>query len=88
MSEQKPNGNADDLNDLLDSEYALQMELSSCSICALYNKTNIAPFADALQDFDKTQSGGSKQEKASTADASSVSEVGGDAVDDPDAFFV
>lgn len=26
MSEQKPNGNADDLNDLLDSEYALQID--------------------------------------------------------------
>lgn len=60
----------------------------SCSICALYNKTNIAPFSDALQDFDKTPSGGSKQENASTADASSVSEAGGEAGDDPDAFFV
>lgn len=41
---------------------------------------------DALQDFDKNQTGGAKQK--TSADASSVSEAGGEAVDDPDAFFV
>ncbi|EDW04038.1 peroxisomal biogenesis factor 19 [Drosophila grimshawi] len=58
MSEQKSNGDADDLNNLLDN---------------------------ALQDFDKSQSG-SKTEKAVATDGAAEVAAGG--LEDPDAFFI
>ncbi|KAH8409581.1 hypothetical protein KR222_008784 [Zaprionus bogoriensis] len=65
MSEQKPNGESDELNDLLDN---------------------------ALQDFDKTQSGGSAAAAAKQQEKPAAAEVSageaGESNEDPDAFFI